>query len=370
MQNNKKYFMAVPIILVLLGLAYYFLHFIKTPSYAVNEIRTAIEQKDKVKFQQRVDVDNILNKAFDDLIIAESKINNDNIVNNPFALSVLNMLKPNVTKLMKVELLAHVAGEKAEELQNPKDPVTDAMRRNLERKARLDQLSYKELKLQQDIPNKANVSVVLHNEKLQKDYALNLSMVKAEPQGWQIKEITNLVDVILQMDAGEKAQLAAANKHILERIKKNVTIIDKHLSVKEEKAENLTSNIDLNPHEPGAKVPTIAEAALDKGTIIPCLFSKLIVKNTSKKNITRIYYDVNILDKDKKTIYSYPSNFDGLIAAEASQEIATIKQLHTQLPDDRLLATYNGKELDCNITFTYVSFSDGTVIEPNIFTRF
>ena len=80
MQNNKKYFMAVPIILILLSLAYYFLHFIKTPSYAVNEIRTAIEQKDKVKFQQRVDVDNILNKAFDDLIIAESKINNDNII--------------------------------------------------------------------------------------------------------------------------------------------------------------------------------------------------------------------------------------------------------------------------------------------------
>lgn len=370
MQNNKKYLMVAPVVLVLLAVAYYFLYFINTPSYAVNEIRTAVEQRDKAKFQQRVDVDQLLDKAFDDLIVAESKINNDNIINNPFALSVLHMLKPNVTKLMKDELLTYIAEGKPKEAGQVKDPVADAMRRNLQRKAHLEQMSYKELKLQQDVQNKANVSVVLHNESLQKDYALNLSMVKDGPQGWQIKEITNLVDVIQQMDAGEKAQRAAANKHILERIKKYVTVIDKHLSVKDEKAENLISDIETDMHKPGAKAPTIAEASLDKGTIIPCLFSKITVRNTSNKNITRLYYDVNILDKDKKVIYSYPANFDGLIPPVSSQEIATVKQLHTQIPDDKMLANYKDKELDCNITFTFISFSDGTVIEPNIFTRF
>ena len=172
MLSHKKVF-AAPIILVLLGLAYYFFYFIKTPSYAVNQIRLAVEQRDPVKFQQYVDMDNVLDKAFEDLLTAESKIYNDGVLDNPFALSVLHMLKPTVVKLMKEEALEHIASpNKALDSANPDkkvtDPVSDAMRRNLERRAHLEQLTYKGLKLHQETKDKATVNVIVNNDEIDK----------------------------------------------------------------------------------------------------------------------------------------------------------------------------------------------------------
>ena len=60
-------------------------------------------------------LDSVLDNAFEDIIKAESKINNDNLFSNPFALGILHMLKPSVVDLMKQEALDKIAAKPAQE---------------------------------------------------------------------------------------------------------------------------------------------------------------------------------------------------------------------------------------------------------------
>jgi len=367
--KDKKILFVAPVLLVLLGLAYYFLYFIKTPGYAVKEIYQAVAQHNTTAFQKHVDVDSILDKAFDDLIVAESKINNDQIINNPFALSVLHMLKPTVVKLMKEQVLEEVA--KTDNPANKKvdDPVSDAMRRNLQRKAHLDKLTFKDLKLYKENGDKASANVVVYNGSLNKDFAFNLSLLKNQDGVWQVKEITNLVAIIMQMDAADKALKAKDDKQVMARLSRSLTVTEKHLNVKLYKAEELAKKIRLEANAAGTKVPTIATNVIEKDSVEPCLTSKILTKNNSGKTIIRIYYDIVILGKDKNPIYSYPEHFDGSIPANATQEIVSIKRLNKDLPDDRDLAAQKDKELACNINITSLTFEDGSSIEPNQFVR-
>lgn len=369
MLNNKK-MLAAPIVLVLLGLAYYFLYFIKTPGYAVNQIREAIMQKDTVKFQQYVDMDSVLDKAFDDLVIAESKINNDNIATNPFALSVFNMLKPAVVKLAKQEALNRIAPQAKATTQKVDDPLSDAMRRNIERKSHLDKLTFKSLKLDQEAKDKATVNVIFKNDELQKDFAMHLSMKKNNNDQWQVKEISNLAALVMQIDAANKAKQASENKQVLDRLKQNLSVNDKKLSVTMVKAGELAQNVAYSANTGGTSVKTIATNVVNEDTMEPCLTSKVLFKNISDKTIIRAYFDVEILDKDKKPFYSYPEHFDGVIAPNATKEVVAIKKLNLELPDDKTLANKKDQDLDCNIKVTYISFEDGSVIAPNQFMQY
>ena len=60
--NNRKKMLALisVLIIVLAGLGWYFLYFIKTPVYSLNIVREAIAKHDVNKFNKHVDVDNIL----------------------------------------------------------------------------------------------------------------------------------------------------------------------------------------------------------------------------------------------------------------------------------------------------------------------
>lgn len=369
MLNNKKVF-AAPIIIVLLGLAYYFLYFIKTPGYAVNQIREAITQKDAIKFQQYVDLDSVLDKAFDDLIVAESKINNDSIATNPFALGVLNMLKPTVVKLAKQEALDKIAPPEGGAERKVQDPISDAMRRNIERKARLDKLTFKSLKLDQESKEKATVNVIFQNDDLQKDFAMQLSMHRDKDEQWRVKEISNLAAMVMQIDAALKAKQASENHEVLERLKQSLSVNDKKLSVTMVKATELAKKVAYTANAGGSGVKSIATNLVNHDTMEPCLTSKVLLKNISDKTIIRAYFDVEILGKDKKPFYSYPEHFDGALFPNATKEIVAIKKLNVELPDDRALANKKDQDLDCNITITYISFEDGSVIAPNQFVHY
>ena len=73
--NKKKWFIVSILLAVLAGAAFYFLYFIKTPAYALNETRLAVKEHDTTKFTRYVDVNSVMDNDFDDIIKAESKIN-------------------------------------------------------------------------------------------------------------------------------------------------------------------------------------------------------------------------------------------------------------------------------------------------------
>lgn len=339
---SKKSLPLLAVLVVALGAAvFYFLYFIHTPAYALNQARLALKEHDTAKFERYVNLDSVLDNAFEDIIKAESKINNDNLFSNPFALSILHMLKPPVVDLMKQEALARIAAKPQQE-EKVADPVPDAMRRNLERHIPLDKLSVKDVKLNRQEQNKATATLMLHDEHLEKDFLATLSMQINAEETWQILKVSNLSELIIQFSAAKKAKQAAANKPIMERLNKSVS----------------TSEVGLHIFSKGNPQEKEPEQLL---------LATVSATNNTSVAINRMYYDVTIVDEKGKELYSYPEHFRGSIAPGATVQLETSKKLNTMLPDDKRLMSLDMGKLHGRIQITYIAFDDGNVLSPNTF---
>ena len=341
MKSKKTLTLVLILVATLLGAAFYFLYWVRTPAYALNQTRIALKEHNTAKFEQYVDLDSVLGNAFEDIIKAESKINNDNLFSNPFALGILHMLKPSVVDLMKQEALDRIAAKPQQE-QQAADPVPDAMRRNMERHIPLDKLSVKDLKLAKQDKGQATATLVLHDSNLEKDFLATLLMEANDKSDWQIKKISNLSELIIQFSAAKKAKQAAANKPIMERLNQSVS----------------TSEVDLHVFtEVNSKEPEPQKM----------LLASLSATNKTKVAINRMYYDVTIVDEKGKELYSYPEHFRGSIAPGATVQLETSKRLNALLPDDKRLLSLDISKMTGRIQITYIAFDDGNVLSPNTF---
>ena len=342
MKKPKTIFLLFIIIAALAGAAFYFLYFIRTPIYALNAARQAMQQHDVAKFERYVDVNSVMGSAFEDIIKAESQINNDNLFSNPFAISILHMLKPSVVELMRQEALDRIAAKPADSAKSA-DPVPDAMKRNMERHIPLDKLTIKDLQLTKTDANGAVASLALHNAYLEKDFIAQLQMTVNDKGDWQIKKVDNLAQLIVQFDAAKKAKQAAANKTIMERLSKAVQTYEARLRIFTD---------DNTAPEPQTMLSAVVTA-----------------KNMTKVPINRMYYDVLIFDGQDKQLYSYPEHFRGSIAPGQTVELNTSKILNKMLPDDKRLMEQDINQEKCRIQITYIAFDDGNVLSPNAFMQ-
>lgn len=341
MKNKKIIALAVVSTAILFGVAFYFLYWLRTPAYALNQVRLAVKEHNTTKFERYVDLDSVMANAFDDIIKAESKLNNDQLFSNPFALGILHMLKPSVVNLMKQEALDRISTIPAKE-DKVVDPVPDAMRRNLERHIPLDKLSIKDLQLSKQDNGIATATLVLHNEALNKDFLAKLLMQANDAGDWQIRKVDNLSELIIQLAAAKKAKQAAENKAILDRLNQAVQ----------------TSEVDFNISTDA----NIKEAEAQK-----LLLASVSATNMTKVAINRMYYDVTIIDEKGQELYSYPEHFRGSIAPGATVQLETSKSLNPLLPDDKRLLGMDLSKLKGRIQITYAAFDDGNVLSPNTF---
>lgn len=338
LMKNSKIICAI-IAAALLGAVFYFVYFMKTPAYAVDRTIEAIRQHNSQEFSRYVDVQSVMNSAFDDSLKAESKINNDNILSNPFAVGILHMLKPSVVDLMNQEALRLVENKK-EDKEKVVDPVPDAMMRNMERRVSLKELSLGKFNIEQAGDETAVLTAAVHNKKLTKDFLLQFELTKQDDGYWKITRIKNLAELIIQLDAAKRAQLAAQNKPVMEKLNQSLQVLDKKLGI--------TS----------ALVNDIREYRLN---------AVINVRNKTTQTIKRIYYDVTIMDKDGKSIYSYPEHFNGTIAPGAEVHLNTSKLLNGLLPDDKKLMAMDVFHLPSRIQVTYIAFNDGSILEPRTY---
>ena len=329
MQSKKKWFVVFILLAALAGAAFYFLYFIRTPAYALNEARVALQQHDSAKFSRYVDVPSVMDNAFEDIIKAESKINNDNVFSNPFALGILHMLKPSVVDLMTQEALDKIAAKPDNAPKQPADPVPDAMKRNLERHIPIKNLTVKDLKLSKHEGETAKATLVLRDNELDKD-------------DWQIKKVSNLADFIVQLDAAKRAKQALLNKPVMERLNKALQAT----------SERLTLNKDSN--KAGSE---------EKAT----LTATIMAKNMSSVAINRMYYDVTVFNDKGERLYSYPEHYQGSIAPGQAVELTTSKTLNSMLPDDKKLMNLDISKETIKIQVTYIAFDNGEVISPKNF---
>lgn len=345
MQGKKNLLLIIILLAALAGAAFYFLYFVRTPAYALNQARQAFQEHDSVKFSRYVDVHSVMDNAFEDILKAESKINNDNIYSNPFAIGILHMLKPAVVDLLTQEALHKIDAkpqeETPEQAQVNADPVPDAMRRNLERYISLGDLQVKDVHLEKHEGEKATATLVLHNKQLDKDFPAELLLQLNANNDWQIKRVSNLETVITQMDAAKRAQQAAADQAIMQRLNQALQAT----------GERLTLNVD---HKNDVDPMTVLSATI-------------MAKNLTDVAINRMYYDVMIFNEQGQQIYSYPEHFRGSIAPGQAVELTTSKKLNPLLPDDKKLMEQDVNKDQCRIQVTYIAFDNGDVLSPNTF---
>ena len=344
MQSKKKWFVVFILLAALAGAAFYFLYFIRTPAYALNEARVALQQHDSAKFSRYVDVPSVMDNAFEDIIKAESKINNDNVFSNPFALGILHMLKPSVVDLMTQEALDKIAAKPDNAPKQTVDPVPDAMKRNLERHIPIQNLTVKDLKLSKHEGETATATLVLRDKDLEKDFIAELLMQQNDKGDWQIKKVSNLADFIVQLDAAKRAKQALLNKPVMERLNKALQAT----------SERLTLNKDSN------KIGSEEKATLT---------ATIMAKNMSNVAINRMYYDVTVLNEKGEQLYSYPEHYQGSIAPGQAVELTTSKKLNSMLPDDKKLMNLDITKETVKIQVTYIAFDNGEVISPKNFGR-
>lgn len=223
------------LVLVAIGCAFFFLYVVKTPHYSLYQIHKAVQSHDTVLFEQHVDLDNIYSKGIDDLIVSAVK-GKKSIGLDFFTAGILKLVKPTAVHALRDATLESVrkvpSGDKAQpaQIENGQTSQTEndksAKKKNKKENAipllkklkdRVDvsNLKIKDASVAVNDGNTADVAVVLHNHKLNKDFNVNFRMAKLYNGEWQIKEITNFVEFLTEVEeATKQAAKEAANEAV------------------------------------------------------------------------------------------------------------------------------------------------------------
>ena len=208
-ENVKKIGLGV-VVAILCALAYYFLYWTKTPVYSANIIRESIAKHDVVTFEKHVDMDTLYGKGYDDAIIAIDRIEGNGISTNPFAMGILQMMKPAIVNELKAKTLEEIKG--VDNGQSSKKNQATKMAEGLQEKADVKNADFKDITVVSKENGEAIVAVTLHNKKFNKDFELKVKMAELQDGTWKLKEITNLIDFLVEVDKADKA-LRASEKN-------------------------------------------------------------------------------------------------------------------------------------------------------------
>ena len=209
MNSNQKKIAIAAIGAIVLALAFYFLYWVKTPTYSIGLIKDAVEKHDVVSFQKRVDMDTLYSKVFDDFIIVSAKTSGQDISRDSLAFTFAQMFKPPIVNALKERTLEAVKGEDKTNTDKNTNSNIDQIRQQYEDILALQQVTVKDVSVLDTKENIANIAVKIHNKKYNKDYEIHVEMHKADDGYWTVKEITNFGDFLMQIASDQVAYDAA-----------------------------------------------------------------------------------------------------------------------------------------------------------------
>lgn len=226
--------------LVVLGFAFFFLYVVKTPHYSLYQIHKAVQGHDTVLFEQHVDLDSIYGKGIDDLIAAAVK-GKKNIGLDFFTGGVLKLVKPTVVHALRDATLESVRkvpskekvqsvqtadglasqkeNDKSSQKKNKKDNSIPLLKKMKER-VDVSNLKIKDATVTRKDDATTDVTVVLHNHKLNKDFNVVMRMAKLYNGEWQIREIVNFVEFLTEVEEATKQAAKEAARETVQEKKK------------------------------------------------------------------------------------------------------------------------------------------------------
>ena len=236
MSNLLKKLGAGLLVLAVAGFAFFFLYVVKTPHYSLYQIHKAVQSHDTTLFEQHVDLDSIYGKGIDDLIVSAVK-GKKTIGLDIFTAGILKLVKPTAVHALRDATLESVRKvpakdkvqpgqnengqtiQKKEDKKNKKENSIPLLQKMKER-VDVSNLKIKDASVTTNEGGTADVAVVLHNHKLNKDFNVTMRMTKLYNGEWQIKEITNFVEFLTEVEEATKQAAKEAAKETVQEKKK------------------------------------------------------------------------------------------------------------------------------------------------------
>lgn len=236
MSNLLKKLGAGLLVLAVAGFAFFFLYVVKTPHYSLYQIHKAVQSHDTTLFEQHVDLDSIYGKGIDDLIVSAVK-GKKTIGLDIFTAGILKLVKPTVVHALcdatlesirkvpakdKVQPGQNENGQTIQKKEDKKNKKENSIPLLQKMKERVDvsNLKIKDASVTTNEGGTADVAVVLHNHKLNKDFNVTMRMTKLYNGEWQIKEITNFVEFLTEVEEATKQAAKEAAKETVQEKKK------------------------------------------------------------------------------------------------------------------------------------------------------
>ena len=236
MSNLLKKLGAGLLVLAVAGFAFFFLYVVKTPHYSLYQIHKAVQSHDTTLFEQHVNLDSIYGKGIDDLIVSAVK-GKKTIGLDIFTAGILKLVKPTVVHALRDATLESIRKvpakdkvqpgqnengqtiQKKEDKKNKKENSIPLLQKMKER-VDVSNLKIKDASVTTNEGGTADVAVVLHNHKLNKDFNVIMRMTKLYNGEWQIKEITNFVEFLTEVEEATKQAAKEAAKETAQEKKK------------------------------------------------------------------------------------------------------------------------------------------------------
>ena len=125
-------------------------------------------------------------------------------------MGILQMIKPAIVNELKAKTLEEIKG--VDNGQSSKKNQATKMAEDLQEKADVKNADFKDITVVSKENGEAIVALTLHNKKFNKDFELKVKMAELQDGTWKLKEITNLVDFLVEVDKADKA-LRASEKN-------------------------------------------------------------------------------------------------------------------------------------------------------------
>lgn len=125
-------------------------------------------------------------------------------------MGILQMMKPAIVNELKAKTLEEIKG--VDNGQSSKKNQATKMAEDLQEKADVKNADFKDITVVSKENGEAIVALTLHNKKFNKDFELKVKMAELQDGTWKLKEITNPVEFLVEVDKADKA-LRASEKN-------------------------------------------------------------------------------------------------------------------------------------------------------------
>lgn len=330
-KGNKWLSVIIGIAAILLVTAgWYFLYWVKTPSYSLGLIKTAVAQHDLAAFQKHVDTDTLIGSVYDD---AMGYYMEKDGMNNPLTMGFVSAMKPALVGQLKTEIETYVQTGHSEGTQDEKQKV-DPKAENFTKRTGIKNASFVKIDKTEVNGQSASVYIIVRDAAVEKDFTVQIGMEKLEDGTWKLNRVLNLKEYLAKYEEAKAAKLQELNQPIREKL---VALVDM------EKNPKLTME--------SKTVFGFTDTAMK----IPFHF-----KVNSDSNISHLVFHITLTDESGNTLLETDSQINQVLESGKTYSFTNTGKLNPFIERDQKVAALGADHVKVALDVVSVTNGEGT----------